>query len=58
MGISALTLSIVGRNLWNIYDKVPLVDPEANLNIGNGQGFESYGLPATRSIGFNLNVKF
>ncbi len=58
MGMSALTLSIIGRNLWNIYDKVPLVDPEANLNIGNGQGFESYGLPATRSIGFNLNVKF
>ena len=28
------------------------------LNIGNGQGFESYEMPATRSIGFNLNVKF
>lgn len=58
MGMSALSLSLVGRNLWNIYDKVPLVDPESALNIGNGQGFESYGLPATRSIGFNLNVKF
>ena len=58
MGMSALSVSLVGRNLWNIYDKVPLVDPEAALNNGNGQGFELYGLPATRSIGFNLNVKF
>ena len=53
-----MTLSVVGRNLWNIYDKVPLVDPESSFNIDNGQGFESYGLPASRSIGFNLNVKF
>ncbi len=37
---------------------VTLVDPESMLQIGNGQGFESYGMPATRSIGFNLNVKF
>ena len=58
LGMSSLSLALVGRNLWNIYDDVPLVDPEATLNIGNGQGFESYGLPATRSIGFNLNVKF
>lgn len=58
LGMSSLSLAVVGRNLWNIYDEVPLVDPEAMLNIGNGQGFESYGIPATRSIGFNLNVKF
>lgn len=58
IGLSALSLSVVGRNLWNIYDKVPLVDPESSFNIDNGQGFESYGLPATRSVGFNLNVKF
>ena len=58
IGLSALSFSVVGRNLWNIYDKVPLVDPESSFNIDNGQGFESYGLPASRSIGFNLNVKF
>lgn len=58
IGMSALSLSIVGRNLWNIYDNVPLVDPESSFSNGNGQGFESYGIPATRSIGFNLNVKF
>lgn len=58
IGLSGLSLSVVGRNLWNIYDKLPMVDPESSFNNGNGQGFESYGLPATRSIGFNLNVKF
>ena len=58
LGMSALSLSVVGRNLWNIYDKVPLVDPESSFNTGNAQGFESYGMPASRSIGFNLNVKF
>lgn len=58
IGLSALSFSVVGRNLWNIYDKVPLVDPESSFNIDNGQGFESYGLPASRNIGFNLNVKF
>ena len=58
IGLSALSLSVVGRNLWNIYDKVPLVDPESSFYIVNGQGFVSYGLPASRSIGFNLNVKF
>ena len=58
LGMSSLSLALVGRNLWNIYDDVPLVDPESCMGIGNGQGFELYGLPATRSIGFNLNVKF
>lgn len=58
IGLSDLSVSVVGRNLWNIYDKVPLVDPESSFNNGNAQGLEMYGLPATRSIGFNLNVKF
>lgn len=56
--LSELQLSIVGRNLWNIYDKVPLVDAESSFNNGNAQGLEMFGLPTTRSIGFNLNVKF
>ena len=58
MGLSGLSVSLVGRNLLNIYDKVPMVDPESTYNNSDGQGFESYGLPVTRSFGFNLNVKF
>lgn len=58
LGVEALYVAVVGRNLWNIYDNLPMVDPESSFNNGNAQGFESYGLPATRSIGFNINVKF
>ncbi|MPN15180.1 hypothetical protein SDC9_162509 [bioreactor metagenome] len=58
LGLSQLTLSIVGRNLATLYDKVPMVDPESGYSSGNAQGLEQWGLPATRSWGFNLNVKF
>lgn len=58
IGLTELQLSVVGRNLWNIYDNVPLVDPESSFNNGNAQGLEMFGVPTTRSIGFNLNVKF
>jgi hypothetical protein len=35
------------------------IDPESFGFIGdNNAGLESTGLPTTRSIGFNLNVKF
>lgn len=58
IGLSDLSLSLVGRNLWTLYSKVPMVDPESSYTSGNGQGLEQWGLPATRSWGFNLNVKF
>ncbi len=56
--LHSITLSIVGRNLAYVYNSVPNVDPEAAINAGNGQGLELAGLPATRSIGFNIDVKF
>ena len=34
------------------------VDPEAGLGNSNGQGLERFGVPATRSLGFSINVKF
>jgi hypothetical protein len=58
MGLSTVTMSIIGRNLLILYSKVPMVDPESTYNNGNGQGLEQFELPATRSFGFNLNVKF
>ncbi|MCF2873294.1 MULTISPECIES: SusC/RagA family TonB-linked outer membrane protein [unclassified Tenacibaculum] len=51
-------LSLVGRNLWLISSNAPNIDPEATLGSGNTQGFENGQIPSTRSIGFNLNVKF
>jgi TonB-linked SusC/RagA family outer membrane protein len=56
--LHSVTLSIVGRNLAYIYNSVPNVDPEAALNSGNAQGLELSGLPASRSIGFNIDLKF
>ncbi|HLS95249.1 MAG TPA: SusC/RagA family TonB-linked outer membrane protein [Sphingobacterium sp.] len=52
------SLSLVGRNLWTIHKSTPNIDPESNINNGNGQGLELNGYPYTRNIGFNLNLKF
>lgn len=56
--VQSIGISLVGRNLWTIYKKTPNIDPESAYNNGNGQGLELNGYPATRNIGFNLNVKF
>ncbi|MHA7109407.1 SusC/RagA family TonB-linked outer membrane protein [Sunxiuqinia elliptica] len=54
-----MTVSLIGRNLWVLYSKVPGgVDPESKYNNGNGVGFEYGSLPARRNIGFMLNLKF
>ena len=54
----AITLSIVGRNLFFIQKKVPNIDPESVYSSQNGsQGLEYGTLPTTRSWGFNLNIK-
>lgn len=55
----SVSVSIVGRNLWNIYQKTPPgIDPEANSTSGNGQGLEYASFLPSRSYGFNINLKF
>ena len=56
--VKDLRLSLIGRNLFYIMKKVDNIDPEASLNNTNGQGLERFGVPATRSLGFSINVKF
>ena len=56
--IKGLKVSLVGRNLWTIIKHTDNIDPESAYNNSNGQGLELNGYPATRNIGFNLNVKF
>lgn len=58
VGIRSATVSAVGRNLFFIYKDAPNIDPETAFNTGNAQGLESLSLPTTRTIGFNLNLKF
>lgn len=56
--LSNVMVSMVGRNLWTLYSKVPLVDPESSYTNGNEQGLEQFGLPATRNWGINVNIQF
>ena len=56
--VKGLNLSLVARNLWTIMKHTDNIDPESAYNNSNGQGLELNGYPATRSIGFNVNVKF
>ncbi|MEG1864818.1 MAG: SusC/RagA family TonB-linked outer membrane protein [Alistipes sp.] len=56
--VMELTLSLVGRNLWMIYNKAPF-DPEAVATTGNYyQGIDYFMMPSTRNIGFNVRLKF
>jgi TonB-linked SusC/RagA family outer membrane protein len=56
--IKGLNISLVARNLWTIMKHTDNIDPESAYNNSNGQGLELNGYPATRSVGFNVNVKF
>ncbi|WP_456376306.1 SusC/RagA family TonB-linked outer membrane protein [Lutibacter sp.] len=56
--VSELRFSLIGRNLFYISKVIENVDPEAALNNLNSQGIERFGIPATRSLGFSVNVKF
>ena len=53
-----LTASLVGRNLWMIYNKAPF-DPEATASTGTyNQGSDIFMMPSLRSFGFSLRLEF
>lgn len=53
-----IQVSVVGRNLWMIYNKAPF-DPESVARVDNFyQGVDYMMMPSLRNIGFNLRVKF
>lgn len=57
-GVGDLSVSLVGRNLWMIYNKAPF-DPEAVATTGNNyQGIDYFMMPSTRSMGFNVKLRF
>jgi len=54
--IQNVKLSVIGRNLWMIYNKAPF-DPEVVTLTGNGfQGADNFSVPSLRSIGFSLKI--
>ena len=56
--VCELTLQLVGRNLWMIYNKAPF-DPESIATTSNYyQGIDYFMMPSTRNFGFNIRLKF
>ena len=54
--LSNLSISLIGNNLWMIYNKAPY-DPELTATTGiTGQGYDLWMLPSLR--GYGLSVKF
>ncbi|RZK46757.1 MAG: SusC/RagA family TonB-linked outer membrane protein, partial [Pedobacter sp.] len=62
MKLSAINLSLSGRNLWYLAPNIPKhtrFDPDINSVVGSGtQGVETGGAPSTKRYGINLNVTF
>ncbi len=57
-GVCDIKVSLVGRNLWMIYNKAPF-DPEAVASAGNFyQGMDNFMMPSLRNFGFNVNFNF
>ncbi|MDN5213427.1 SusC/RagA family TonB-linked outer membrane protein [Fulvivirgaceae bacterium BMA12] len=56
--LRSVSLSFVGRNLAIIHSNVDNIDPESTYSSNNAQGLDYFGMPATRSYGFNLRAKF
>jgi len=55
---AALTLSLVGHNLWMIWCKAPF-DPESVASTGNNyQGIDYFMMPSLRSLGLNVKLDF
>lgn len=56
--VDQLSLALIGRNLWMIYNKAPY-DPEITASTGTYyQGFDYFMQPSLRSLGFSVKVQF
>ncbi|NJB70912.1 TonB-linked SusC/RagA family outer membrane protein [Saonia flava] len=57
--LKGATLSLIANNVLLLKKWVDNIDPDSfGFSSDNVSGLESTGVPTTRSIGFNLNVKF
>lgn len=53
-----MTVSLIGRNLWMIYNKAPF-DPETTASTSTyNQGSDFFMQPSQRNLGFSLKVQF
>jgi TonB-linked SusC/RagA family outer membrane protein len=56
--IQGIDLALYGRNLGFLYNASEIIDPGMSLGIGNSQGVEGFGLPTSRTFGFNARFRF
>jgi TonB dependent receptor len=56
--IRSIMVSFVARNLAILYKNVPNIDPESTYTSSNAQGLDYFGMPATRTYGFNVRASF
>ena len=53
-----VTVSLVGRNLFYLYDSVPNVNPGSEYNSAATPGIEYASVPQTRNVGLSLRMNF
>ncbi len=59
IGIKGAKVSLVANNVFLLKKWIDNIDPETfGYSSDNLVGMESTGLPSTRSVGFNVNLKF
>ncbi len=57
--LKSASVGVIARNLFFIYKESPNFDPEMSYSTSNfSQGILYNPIPAARSIGFNVNLKF
>jgi TonB-linked SusC/RagA family outer membrane protein len=56
--LERVRVSLVGRNLFYLFDSVPNVNPGAEYNSASTPGLEYASVPQTRNFGFDLSVTF
>jgi TonB-linked SusC/RagA family outer membrane protein len=53
-----VSVSFVARNLATLLKHTPNIDPESSYTSSNAQGLDYFGMPPTRSYGFNVRLTF
>jgi TonB-linked SusC/RagA family outer membrane protein len=56
--VKGVNVALVGRNVAILHKNTPHLDPDQAISSGNIQGLEGAQLPSTRTIGFNVGIKF
>ena len=56
--LNSVDISLIASNLFYIKRSIDNISPESAYNVSNSQGLEYFGVPASRSYGLNVNIKF